>query len=152
MWLGASQSWARVTHWYIGIFYTTLLYSFLFCVWNICMREFCARREYSYVILRGLSLSITAGISRICLISPRVPIWTSKMLSIHPFRFMRAHWKGHELDIDFMILTPFCQSRSVVRFDLLWNVHFLSQNAIWPRFYRQTRVPGKPPQPLWYHL
>ena len=30
------------------------------------------------MFLRGLQLSITSGISRICLISPRIPTWTSE--------------------------------------------------------------------------
>ena len=88
---------------------------------------------------------------QICFIPPRVPIpGPRKMVSIHPFRFLRAYRKGHELGIGFTIPRSFRQSRFVVRFDLLWNVHFRSQIPIWLRFDRQTRVPGKPPKPLWY--
>ena len=45
------------------------------------------------------------------------------MLAIHPFRFARAYRKGLELDIGSGVPRHFRQSRFVVRFDLLWNVH-----------------------------
>ena len=55
---------------------------FLFCVLNICMREFCARREYLYVILRGLSLSITSGdIQNMPYISPGSYLHIGAMLN-----------------------------------------------------------------------
>ena len=64
------------------------------------------------------------------------------MLSIHPFRFVRAFRKGHELDVDFTIPRHFRLSRNVAVCRSLRNVRIRSQIGNRSRFDRQTFVTG----------
>ena len=99
MWLGALESSSHTFSWLLGIIYMTLFLYFCTCI---------LRRKYLCAWILHTSWTFVCAfegvvhvhkfqnIQNMPSVSPPVPTWTRRILSIHPFRFARAFRRACE--------------------------------------------------------